>query len=157
MFRHLLRSMSGRILSFPVESQKFLQRRELTLSTKVGSHHVESEEDLVQRYKAYFDREDIDHWEIRKAMNDLATEDAVPDPVVIIAALRAARRLNDYALTIRLLESVQLKCGSKKKTIWPYILNEIQGTMYELGIETPEALGFDKPQLWCDSTDGFYA
>uniref|UniRef100_A0A8D9BT69 Cytochrome c oxidase subunit 5A, mitochondrial n=1 Tax=Cacopsylla melanoneura TaxID=428564 RepID=A0A8D9BT69_9HEMI len=157
MFRFLLSSVPVRMLSFPVGSFKFLQRKEFALANiKIRFHHVESEEDSIKRYVAYFDREDIDHWEIRKAMNELANDDAVPDPVVIIAALKAARRLNDYALTVRLLETVQFKCGSKKKKIWPYILSEIQSTLFELGIETPEALGFDKPQLWCDGTDNFY-
>lgn len=53
------------------------------------------------RYEAFFNRTDIDHWEARKAMNDLCGMDLVPDPKIIIAAMKACRRLNDYALAVR--------------------------------------------------------
>ncbi|KAI5751815.1 hypothetical protein M8J77_011138 [Diaphorina citri] len=154
MFRSILNTVQK--LIFSIETNKVFQRRPFCVSTVLNSHHDESEEDLINRYKNYLNRECIDHWEIRKAMNDLAQDDGVPDPVIIIAALKAARRLNDYALTIRLLEMVQEKCGKKKKVIWPYILGEIRPTLTELGIETPEDLGYDKPELWCKSTDEFY-
>ena len=71
----------------------------------------------------------------------------VPDPKIIIAALKACRRLNDYALTVRFLESVKDKCGPQLKTFYPYILQEIRPTLDELGINTPEELGYDKPEL----------
>lgn len=34
----------------------------------------ETDEEFDARYVKFFDRPDIDHWEIRKAMNDLAGE-----------------------------------------------------------------------------------
>lgn len=34
----------------------------------------ETDEEFDQRYVNFFSRNDIDHWEIRKAMNDLAGE-----------------------------------------------------------------------------------
>ena len=74
--------------------------------------------------------------------------DVVPEPKIICAALRACRRLNDYALTTRFLESVKDKCGSDVDKIYPYILQEIRPTLDELGISTPEELGYDKPELW---------
>ena len=46
-------------------------------------------------------RADIDGWEIRKAMGDLAGMDLVPEPTIVAAALRACRRINDYSLTTR--------------------------------------------------------
>lgn len=40
-----------------------------------SSHGVEeTDEEFDARYEAYFNRSDIDNWEIRKAMNDLAGE-----------------------------------------------------------------------------------
>ena len=33
---------------------------------------TETDEEFDARYEAFFNRPDIDHWEIRKAMNDLA-------------------------------------------------------------------------------------
>lgn len=74
---------------------------------------------------------------------------------VIIAALKACRRLNDYALAIRFLESVRLK-SEIDSSIYPYILQEISPTLQELGIDTPEALGFDKPELALEDVDHIY-
>lgn len=55
-------------------------------------------------------------------MNDLCGMDLVPEPKIVIAALKACRRVNDYALAVRFLEAVKEKCGSKQKEIYPYIL-----------------------------------
>jgi len=77
--------------------------------------------------------------------------DNVPEPVIICAALRACRRLNDFALAVRFLESVKDKAGPHVGEIYPYILQEIRPTLDELGISTPEELGYDKPELACQS------
>lgn len=73
--------------------------------------------------------------------------DLVPDPSIVCAAMRACRRLNDFALAIRILESVKDKCGHNVNEIYPYILQEIKPTLDELGINTPEELGYDEPEL----------
>ncbi|XP_015587355.1 cytochrome c oxidase subunit 5A, mitochondrial [Cephus cinctus] len=116
-------------------------------SRNMSHGHEETDEEFDARYLNFFNRNDIDHWEIRKAMNDLAGVDTVPEPKIIIAALKACRRLNDFALTIRFLESLKEKCGNKVNVIYPYILQEIKPTLDELGINTPEELGYDKPEL----------
>jgi len=107
----------------------------------------ESEDEFDERYVAYFNRKDLDGWELRKAMNDLQGMDLVPEPKIIIAALRACRRLNDYALSVRYLEAVKQKCGNKVKEIYPYIIQEVKPTLDELGISTPEEMGYDEPEL----------
>ncbi|PSN43071.1 Cytochrome c oxidase subunit 5A [Blattella germanica] len=115
---------------------------------RLMSHQAqETDDEFDTRYEAYFNRKDIDGWEIRKAMNDLAGMDLVPEPKIINAALRACRRVNDYALSVRFLETIKEKCGSKVQEIYPYILQEIRPTLDELGISTPEELGYDKPEL----------
>lgn len=80
-------------------------------------------------------------------MNDLCGEDLVPEPKIVIAALKACRRINDYSLAVRFIEAVKDKCGDRVGEIYPYIIQEIRPTLKELGIETPEELGFDKPEL----------
>ncbi|CRK99143.1 CLUMA_CG012485, isoform A [Clunio marinus] len=112
-----------------------------------SSHSTETDSEFDARYEAYFNRADIDGWEARKAMNDLLGMDLIPEPKIVIAALKACRRLNDYALAIRWLEGVGDSCGDKKKEIWPYMLQEIRPTLNELGMETPEELGYDQPEL----------
>ncbi|XP_027846681.1 cytochrome c oxidase subunit 5A, mitochondrial [Aphis gossypii] len=121
----------------------------------MSEHKEETDEEFYSRYEAYFNRSDIDGWEARKAMNDLAGQDAIAEPKVIIAALKACRRLNDYAMAIRFLESVKIK-SEIDKSIYPYILQEISPTLQELGIDTPEALGYDKPELALDDVDHIY-
>jgi len=115
-----------------------------------SSGPVETDEEFDARYIAYFNRKDIDGWEFRKAVNDLQGMDLVMDPKIIIAALHAARRLNDYALTTRLLEAVHWKARCSKD-IWPYIVQEITPTLKELGISTLEEMGYDKPELHLES------
>lgn len=112
-----------------------------------SSHSTETDSEFDARYEAYFNRPDIDGWEARKAMNELLGMDLVPEPKIIAAGLRACRRVNDYALAIRWLEGVKDSCGDKEKEIYPYLLQEIRPTLTELGIDTPEQLGYDQPEL----------
>jgi cytochrome c oxidase subunit 5a len=111
------------------------------------SHSSETDAEFDARIEAYLSRADIDGWECRKAMNDILGADLVPEPKIIIAGLKACRRVNDYALAIRWLEGVKDKCGDKVNEIYPYLLQEVRPTLHELGIETPEELGYDKPEL----------
>lgn len=48
----------------------------------MSEHKVETDEEFYSRYEAYFNRPDIDGWEARKAMNDLAQQDAIAEPKV---------------------------------------------------------------------------
>lgn len=112
-----------------------------------SSHSTETDAEFDARYEAYFNRPDIDGWEARKAMNDILGMDLVPEPKIIIAGLKAARRVNDYALAIRWMEGVKDKCGDKVNEIYPYLLQEVRPTLVELGVETPEELGYDQPEL----------
>uniref|UniRef100_A0A348G665 Cytochrome c oxidase subunit 5A, mitochondrial n=1 Tax=Odontomachus monticola TaxID=613454 RepID=A0A348G665_ODOMO len=122
-----------------------------TQSTRASHDSKETDEEFDERYVKFFNRSDIDHWEIRKAMNDLAGMDLVPEPKIICAALRACRRLNDFALAVRFIESVKDKAGPHVNTIYPYIVQEIKPTLDELGINTPEQLGYDEPELAVES------
>ena len=59
-----------------------------------------TQDDLEQSYIEYFNRPDLDSWQIRKAMADLLA-DVVPQSEVVAAALRACRRVDDFSLTAR--------------------------------------------------------
>merc|ERR1719369_2334060 len=95
-----------------------------TVQTRKISAKAQSNENFDSYYINYFNRSDIDGWEIRKGMGDLAAMDLVPDPQIVAAALRACRRINDLSLTTRILEVVRIKCGDKEAEIWPYMLQE---------------------------------
>ncbi|XP_017672345.1 cytochrome c oxidase subunit 5A, mitochondrial [Pipra filicauda] len=103
----------------------------------------ESDEEFDARWVTYFNKPDIDAWELRKGINTLVGYDLVPEPKIIDAALRACRRLNDFASTVRILEVVKDKAGPHKE-IYPYVIQELRPTLSELGISTPEELGLDK-------------
>ncbi|XP_010569930.1 PREDICTED: cytochrome c oxidase subunit 5A, mitochondrial isoform X2 [Haliaeetus leucocephalus] len=71
----------------------------------------ESDEEFDARWVTYFNKPDIDAWELRKGINTLVGYDLVPEPKIIDAALRACRRLNDFASAVRILEVVKVKLG----------------------------------------------
>merc|ERR1712039_178542 len=124
------------------------QGKTFATTTRVMSEEkTETDDEFDARYVAYFNRKDIDGWEIRKAFMELVDEDLVPDPTIVAAALRACRRVNDYSLTTRILEVTFIKSRVNKQ-IWPYMLQELKPTMDELGILTPAEMGYDKPELW---------
>ncbi|KAK6741878.1 hypothetical protein RB195_009630 [Necator americanus] len=103
----------------------------------------------------YLNRPEIDGWEVRKALTELHDYDVIPDPKIVEAGLRACRRVNDFSLCVRFLEAIKIKCGSKKnrEVIYSYIIKEVKPVLDELGISTPEELGYDKPELFIPQPD----
>jgi len=89
---------------------------------------------------------DIDGWDVRFIFDKIAGHQNVPEPDVVIAGLKACRRVNDFALTMRWLEVVHFK-SQHNKAIWPYMVQEIRPTCDELGVSLPEDIGYDKPEL----------
>ncbi|KAK2172281.1 hypothetical protein NP493_975g04071 [Ridgeia piscesae] len=144
----MLRSVASRLGSAVCSAARTNVQRTCAVTQVRYRHDVEeSAEEFDNRYEAFFNRQDVDGWDIRKAMNDLQGLDLVPEPRIIVAALKACRRVNDYALAVRYMEAVQNKCGDKVGEIWPYLRQEIKPTLDELGILTPEEMGYDKPEL----------
>lgn len=130
-----------------------LSGRLLSTSAARMSGHGETDEQFDARFEAYFNRPDIDGWQVRKGMNDILGMDLVPEPKIISAGLQACRRVNDFALAIRWLEGVKEKCGPQVGQIYPYLLSEIRPTLDSLGINTPEELGYDKPEMGLKTVD----
>ncbi|XP_014815173.1 PREDICTED: cytochrome c oxidase subunit 5A, mitochondrial [Calidris pugnax] len=121
-----------------------VRRPAAILPARCYSHgSQESDEEFDARWVTYFNKPDIDAWELRKGINTLVGYDLVPEPKIIDAALRACRRLNDFASAVRILEVVKDKAGPHKE-IYPYVIQELRPTLSELGISTPEELGLDK-------------
>uniref|UniRef100_A0A2R9A1M4 Cytochrome c oxidase subunit 5A, mitochondrial n=1 Tax=Pan paniscus TaxID=9597 RepID=A0A2R9A1M4_PANPA len=102
-----------------------------------------TDEEFDALWVTYFNKPDIDAWQLRKGMNTLVSYDLVPEPKIVDAALRACRRLNDFASAVGILEAVKDKAGPHKE-IYPYVIQELRPTLNELGISTPEDLGLDK-------------
>uniref|UniRef100_A0A672I0K8 Cytochrome c oxidase subunit 5A, mitochondrial n=1 Tax=Salarias fasciatus TaxID=181472 RepID=A0A672I0K8_SALFA len=79
------------------------------LASRCYSHgKVETDEEFDSRWVTYFNKPDIDAWELRKGMNTLIGYDLVPEAKILDSALRACRRLNDLASAIRILEAVKV-------------------------------------------------
>lgn len=106
----------------------------------------ETDEEFDQRYLNYFNKPDIDGWEVRKGINDMHNFDLVPEPKIMSAVLKACRRVNDHSLAVRYLEAVFRKAEYKKEIV-DYLMEEIRPTLNELGISTPAEMGYDKPEL----------
>ncbi|KAF3832148.1 hypothetical protein F7725_025813 [Dissostichus mawsoni] len=80
---------------------------------------VETDEEFDARWVTYFSKPDIDAWELRK--------DVTPSRVE----------------TDEEFDARWDKAGPHKE-IYPYLIQELQPTLSELGISTPEQLGMDK-------------
>lgn len=150
MFRIILRSSAA----IQNASRACLKNQAAAVTSVRYSHgKQETEAEFDQRYVDFFSNKDIDGWGIRKGMNDLTREDLIPEPKIIIAALHACRRVNDHSLAVRYLESVQWKCGKSKDKIWPWLHQELKPTLDELGISTPQEMGYEKPELYCEKAE----
>lgn len=106
----------------------------------------ETDEEFDQRYLNYFNKPDIDGWELRKGINDMQTLDLIPDPEIMKAVFRACRRVNDHSVAIRYQEAVKSKTAGDTK-IWEYLKEEFTPTLKELGISSLEEMEYDKPEL----------
>ena len=123
--------------------RSYSSENEVTKKEFVGYSPKQSEmtdDEFDEMWERYFNREDIDTWELKKGLNDLYGHDLVPEPRIVSSMLKAARRLNDLPMAIRILEAVKHKGGGDEK-IYSYILGEIRPTLDELGLKTPEELG----------------
>lgn len=105
---------------------------------------METDESFDAKWIEFFNSPNIDEFELKQGINDLyALYDAVPEPEVVAAALKAARRLNNFAIAVRIIEAVKKK-GGGDMNIYNYIIENIRPTLDELGINTLEELDFAK-------------
>lgn len=105
-----------------------------------ASKKEETDAEFDARWETYFNRDDIDAWELRKGLNDLHGYDVVPDPKIVVAMLKAARRLNDVPLAVRILEAVKEKAAGDQQ-VYSYVIGAVKPTLEELGLHAPEELG----------------
>ncbi|KAF9362646.1 Cytochrome c oxidase subunit 6 [Mortierella sp. NVP85] len=103
-----------------------------------SSEHEESYEHFTERFVKFFDNVD-DVFELQRGLNNAFGYDIVPAPSVIAAALKASRRVNDYATAVRIFEGVKFKTGSD--SLYKQYLEELAPLKAELGIDTKEDLG----------------
>jgi cytochrome c oxidase subunit 5a len=94
------------------------------------AHETESYESFNQRYQTFFTNvEDV--FELQRGLNNCFAYDLVPSTSVIEAALRAARKVDDYATAVRILEGVKEKVENKGQ--YQAYLDELKPIITELG------------------------
>jgi cytochrome c oxidase subunit 5a len=98
--------------------------------TRFSSHGAETFDQFTERYVALFqDAEDL--FEVQRLLNNCFAHDLVPAPAVVEAALRAARRVDNYATAVRVFEGVREKVENKSQ--YQAYLEELRGVREELG------------------------
>ncbi|KAL9530745.1 Cytochrome c [Sphaerulina musiva] len=100
-------------------------------------HHEESFEEFTARYEKEFEQVQ-DVFELQRNLNNAFAYDLVPSPSVIIAALRAARRVNDYPTAVRIFEGIKAKVENKGQ--YDEYIQELNGIREELGINLKETM-----------------
>ncbi|GJJ13120.1 Cytochrome c oxidase subunit 6 [Clathrus columnatus] len=102
-----------------------------------SSHAQESFEAFTARYVAFFNSAP-DLFEVQRGLNNCFAHDLVPAPTVIEAAIRAARRVDDYATTVRIFEGIREKVENKAQ--YEQYVQELKLLRDELGITLKEEL-----------------
>ncbi|KAJ6457386.1 COX5A-domain-containing protein [Mycena sanguinolenta] len=106
-------------------------------SRAYSDHQQETFESFTTRYATFFNEaEDI--FEVQRGLNNCFAHDLVPAPSVIEAAVRAARRVNDFATAVRIFNGVKVKVENKKQ--YQDYLDELKGLREELGLTLEEEL-----------------
>ncbi|KAH7107802.1 COX5A-domain-containing protein [Auriculariales sp. MPI-PUGE-AT-0066] len=108
-----------------------------------GEGHIqETFEQFTDRYVAFFNGVE-DLFELQRGLNNCFAHDLVPATGIIEAALKAARRVDDYATAVRIFEGVREKVENRQQ--YDAYLSELEGIRKELGVETKEELYTGKP------------
>ncbi|KAK4687568.1 cytochrome c oxidase subunit 5a, partial [Tremellales sp. Uapishka_1] len=101
------------------------------------AHESESFESFNSRYQTFFSSCG-DLFELQRGLNNCFAYDLVPTTEVITAALKCARKVNDYATAVRILEGVREKVENKGQ--YQAYLDELKPLIEELGISSREEL-----------------
>ncbi|KAL8867540.1 MAG: hypothetical protein Q9174_005599, partial [Haloplaca sp. 1 TL-2023] len=79
-----------------------------------------------------------DVFELQRNLNNAFAYDLVPSPSVITAALRAARRVNDYPTAVRIFEGIKAKVENQHQ--YEEYVEDLKPLRDELGVNLKEEL-----------------
>ena len=96
-----------------------------------SGHAQETFESFSERYVKFFQNAE-DLFEVQRGLNNCFAHDLVPSTAVVEAAIRAARRVNDYATAVRVFEGVKEKVENKSQ--YQAYVDELKPLREELGI-----------------------
>ncbi|KAL9071013.1 MAG: hypothetical protein Q9161_004513 [Pseudevernia consocians] len=106
-------------------------------ATGGSGHHEETFEEFTARFEKEFDGVQ-DVFELQRNLNNVFAYDLVPSPSVITAALKAARRVNDFPTAVRVFEGIKAKVENKGQ--YDEYLRDLEPLREELGIDLKEDL-----------------
>lgn len=87
----------------------------------------------------FFKNSAYDQFELQRGLNQCFAFDIVPTVPVLEAALRACRRLDDFAAAVRVFGALRQKCKNDAEYLeYSQYLKPIKE---ELGVMTPEEIG----------------
>ncbi|KIW54232.1 hypothetical protein PV05_06603 [Exophiala xenobiotica] len=102
-----------------------------------SGHEDETFEEFSARYEKEFDSVQ-DVFELQRNLNNAFAYDLVPSPGVCTAALKAARRVNDYPTAVRIFEGIKAKVENTQQ--YEEYLEELKPLREELGVNLKEDL-----------------
>jgi len=108
-----------------------------TTLRRSSEHKEETFDEFNTRVESEFDAVN-DVFELQRNLNNAFAYDLVPSPAVITAALRAARRVNDFPTAVRIFEGIKEKV--ENKTQYEEYLKELEPLRQELGIPLKETM-----------------
>ncbi|KAI1076038.1 cytochrome c oxidase polypeptide VI [Whalleya microplaca] len=108
-----------------------------TISRPSGHAAEETFEEFSARYEKEFDAVQ-DVFELQRNLNNAFAYDLVPSPSVLQAALKAARRVNDFPTAVRIFEGIKAKVENKGQ--YNQYLEELKPLREELGVPLKEDL-----------------
>lgn len=97
----------------------------------------ETPEEFTRKWVNFFDSAP-DLFEVQRGLNITFGGDIVPTGPIVAAALRAARRYDDFPTTVRVFAGLRGKLP--KKTQYEAYLKALSDEMNEIGAATPEEL-----------------
>ncbi|QKX63640.1 uncharacterized protein TRUGW13939_10811 [Talaromyces rugulosus] len=116
----------------------FVAANNFSISAKLRSgHEEETYEEFSARYEKEFDAVQ-DVFELQRNLNNAFAYDLVPSVEVVSAALRAARRVNDFPTAVRVFEGVRAKVENEGQ--YKQYLEQLEAIRTELGISLQEEL-----------------
>jgi len=108
----------------------FRPQVQLKRESSSSGHDQETFDTFSARYVNFFQSAE-DLFEVQRGLNNCFAHDLVPSPEVVEAALRAARRVNDYSTAVRVFEGIKEKVENKQQYL--AYLEELKGVREELG------------------------
>ncbi|KAL1903183.1 Cytochrome c oxidase subunit 6 [Sporothrix stenoceras] len=141
IFRAAARGLRAPLVARPAAMATrtaFVQKASFSAGARLRSEHQEETfEEFTARYEKEFDSVQ-DVFELQRNLNNAFAYDLVPSPSVLIAALKAARRVNDYPTAVRVFEGIKAKVENKGQ--YEQYLEELKPLKEELGIVLKEEL-----------------